>query len=61
MPVLIVMGAETDELHKMVTEEVGRVLPQAQRVTIPSAGHGSPRQNPDSFNYAILEFLAKIK
>jgi pimeloyl-ACP methyl ester carboxylesterase len=61
MPVLIVKGAETDELHKLVAEEVGRVLPQAQRVTIPWAGHGSPRQNPDSFNYAMLEFLAKIK
>jgi pimeloyl-ACP methyl ester carboxylesterase len=61
MPVLIVKGAETDELHKMVTEEVGRVLPRAQRVTIPWAGHGSPRQNPDSFNFAMLEFLATIK
>ncbi len=57
MPILIVKGAETDELHKAVAEEVGRVLPQAQRVTIPWAGHGSPRQNPDSFNYAMLEFL----
>jgi pimeloyl-ACP methyl ester carboxylesterase len=57
MPILLVRGAETDELHKLVTEEVGRVLPQAQRVTIAWAGHGSPRQNPDSFNYAMLEFL----
>jgi pimeloyl-ACP methyl ester carboxylesterase len=58
MPILIVKGAETDELHKVVTEEVGRVLPQAQRVTIAWAGHASPRQNPESFNYAMLEFLA---
>ena len=50
-------GVETDELHKLVTEEVGRVLPQAQRVTIAWAGHASPRQNPDSFNFAMLEFL----
>ena len=56
-PILIVKGVETDELHKLVTEEVGRVLPQAQRVTIAWAGHASPRQNPDSFNYAMLEFL----
>jgi pimeloyl-ACP methyl ester carboxylesterase len=61
MPVLIVKGAETDELHRMVTEEVGRVLPNAQRVTIPWAGHGSPRQNPDSFNYAMLEFLGSAR
>jgi pimeloyl-ACP methyl ester carboxylesterase len=61
MPVLIVRGEETDALHRLVTEEVGRVLPQAQRVTIAWAGHGSPRQNPDSFNYAMLEFLGKVK
>src|SRR5262249_29773514 len=57
MPVLIVRGADTDELHKMVTEELGRLLPRAHRVTIPQAGHGSPRQNPRAFNGAVLELL----
>jgi len=61
MPVLIVRGEQTDALHRLVTEEVGRVLPQAQRVTIAWAGHDSPRQNPDSFDYAMLEFLGKVK
>ena len=57
MPALIVKGAETNELLQLVTEEVGRVLPEAQRVTIAWAGHASPRQNPESFNYAMVEFL----
>lgn len=57
MPVLIVRGADTDELHRMVVEELGRLLPKAHRVTIPQAGHGSPRQNPRAFNGAVLEFL----
>lgn len=59
MPVLVIQGAETDELHRMVTEEVGRVLRRERRVTIPKAGHGSPRQNPQAFNEAVREFLER--
>jgi pimeloyl-ACP methyl ester carboxylesterase len=57
IPVLIVRGADTDELHRLVTEELGRVLPSAMQATIPKAGHGSPRQNPRAFNAVVLEFL----
>jgi pimeloyl-ACP methyl ester carboxylesterase len=57
--VLIIRGADTDELHKLVTEELGRLLSNARRVTIPNAGHGSPRQNPTAFNAAALEFLGQ--
>jgi pimeloyl-ACP methyl ester carboxylesterase len=57
MPVLIVRGADTDELHRMVTEELARLLPDPERLTVPRAGHGSPRQNPLAFNAAVLEFL----
>lgn len=59
MPILIVKGANTDELHQAVTEELGRVLFRAHRVTIPNAGHGSPRQNPEAFNGAVFEFLER--
>jgi pimeloyl-ACP methyl ester carboxylesterase len=59
MPVLIVRGADTDELHRRDTEELGRLLPDADRVTIPQAGHGSPRQNPRVFNAAVFEFLER--
>jgi pimeloyl-ACP methyl ester carboxylesterase len=59
MPVLIVRGAETDDLHRLVTEELGRLLPDAERLTIPMAGHGSPRQNPRTFNAAVLEFIGQ--
>ena len=57
MPLLIVRGAATDELHTLVTEELGRLRPEARLVIIPEAGHGSPRQNAPAFNTAVLEFL----
>jgi esterase len=59
MPILIIKGERTDELHRMVCDELGRVLPNAKRITIPNAGHGSPRQNPEAFNKAIEDFLMK--
>ena len=59
MPVLVIQGANTDALHAMVAEEVARVFPNAGRATIPNAGHGSPRQNPDAFNAVMLPFLER--
>ena len=57
IPTLVIRGANTDELHRLVTDEVRRVIPNADLVIIPQAGHGSPRQNPAAFNTAMLGFL----
>ena len=57
IPTLVIRGANTDELHRLVSEEVSRVVPQADLMVIPEAGHGSPRQNPAAFNAAVLAFL----
>ena len=61
MPALIVRGADTDELHRLVTDELGRLLPRARMTVIPQAGHGSPRQNPSAFNAAVSNFLATVR
>ena len=60
MPVLIVRGDSTDALHRLFTEEVERAIPHSQSAVIPRAGHGSPRQNPEAFIAAALEFLEAI-
>lgn len=57
MPVLIVTGENTIQLHKFVNDELARLLPKAERVTIPQAGHGSARENPQAFNAAVTKFL----
>ncbi|MDQ4119951.1 MAG: alpha/beta hydrolase [Acidobacteriota bacterium] len=61
MPILILTGENTIKLHKFVNEELARLLPKAERVTIPKAGHGSARENPQAFNEAVLKFLVKAK
>lgn len=59
MPVLVIAGERTDDLHKMVCDELSRVLPMPDQVTIPNSGHGSSRQNPDAFTTAVTSFLAR--
>ena len=58
-PTLIVTGENTTTIHKLVNEELGRLLPHAERATIPNAGHGSPRENPAAFTEVTLAFLTK--
>jgi non-heme chloroperoxidase len=58
MPVLIITGENTIMLHKLVNEELARLLPKAEQATLPKAGHGSPRENAQAFNEAVLEFFA---
>jgi pimeloyl-ACP methyl ester carboxylesterase len=57
IPILIVSGENTFPMAKLIVKELERVLPGADRIVIPNAGHGSPRQNPAAFAEAVLNFL----
>jgi len=57
IPILIVGGENTLKLHKFINEELTRLLPKAEHVIIPRAGHGSARENPNAFNEAVVKFL----
>jgi len=61
IPILIVTGENTIKIHRMVNEELARLLPKAERAIIPNAGHGSPRENPEAFNEAVNRFLSNHK
>jgi pimeloyl-ACP methyl ester carboxylesterase len=60
IPVLIITGENTIKIHKLVDEELARLLPNAKEVVIPNAGHGTPRENPRVFNEEVLEFLTNF-
>jgi len=60
IPTLIITGENTIKIHKLVNEELARLLPKAKQAIIPKAGHGSPRENPEAFNEAMLKFLARL-
>lgn len=57
MPVLLVTGADTTPRFRNLVQAQSRCLPQAQVVTVPKSGHGSPYQNPAAFNAAVSSFL----
>jgi pimeloyl-ACP methyl ester carboxylesterase len=61
IPTLIITGENTIKIHKLVNEELARLLPKAEQAVIPKAGHGSPRENPQAFNEAVLKFLARVR
>jgi esterase len=58
IPVLIITGENTIKIHKLVNEELTRLVPNAELATLPNAGHGSPRDNRQAFNEAVLRFFA---
>lgn len=59
MPVLIIQGEDTFAMSKLIVKELTRVLPSAEFVLIPHAGHGSPRENPQAFGDALDRFLSR--
>jgi len=61
IPILIITGENTIKIHRLVNAELARLLPKAEQAIIPKAGHGSPRENPEAFNEALLKFLASLR
>ncbi len=57
MPVLVITGEKTVDIHRRIDEELSRLIPRARSATIPNAGHGSPRENPQAFTEVVLNFL----
>jgi pimeloyl-ACP methyl ester carboxylesterase len=57
VPVLVITGEKTVEIHRRIDEELARIIPRARSATIPNAGHGSPRENPTAFAEVVLNFL----
>jgi pimeloyl-ACP methyl ester carboxylesterase len=57
IPVLVITGEKTVEIHRRIDEELSRLIPRARSATIPNAGHGSPRENPGAFTEVVMNFL----
>ena len=57
-PVLLMHGERTRRVTRAITARLADVLPQAVQVRIRSAGHMGPVTHADSFDDAVLRFLA---
>jgi non-heme chloroperoxidase len=59
VPTLLITGEKTLSPLRMIIEELSRVLPAAERVTIPGATHDMWLEEPEACGKATLNFLAK--
>lgn len=57
-PTLIVRGGDSNILGPGVMARMLEVMPTAQAVEIPDAGHGVPQDQPEAFWQAVNAFLA---
>ncbi len=58
-PVLILTGEHSPQQYLRVSQELARLLPQAERARIPNASHLLHSMNPADFNRVVLDFLAR--
>ena len=61
VPLLFVRGTLSDVVTPEIMKEFLTVVPQAEAVEIPGAGHTVPGDSNDLFTQAILQFLEKLK
>jgi non-heme chloroperoxidase len=59
VPTLLITGEKTLNPMRMIIEELSRVMPEAERVTIPGATHDMWLEEPEACGKATLSFLAK--
>ena len=57
-PTLLLQGELSPPMFGIVTDELARALPRAERATIASASHVMHARNPADYNQVVLKFLA---
>jgi len=59
MPTLVTVGADDILVPPVFSREIHALIPGAELVVIPDAGHVHFLEQPDAFNRTMLAFLAK--
>lgn len=57
MPILLIRGQKTAEVHRLTFDAVRELMPQAHVLNMAGSGHGVHREVPQAFNQAVLGFL----
>ena len=60
IPVLVIRGEQSDTFRPQAQRRMARLLPDAQFIQIPDAGHLVPMERPDETGAAVIEFLQHI-
>jgi pimeloyl-ACP methyl ester carboxylesterase len=57
-PTLIVAGDRDTSVPLVAKTALAAAIPHAQLLVVPASGHATPHDQPETFNRALLEFLA---
>ena len=57
MPVMLLSGENTPPVHAAIFEAVCEAMPAARKHKVPGSGHSVSRDQPETFNKLVLEFL----
>lgn len=57
MPVMLLSGQDTPPVHAAIFEAVCEAMPRARKLKVPGSGHSVSRDQPETFNKLVLEFL----
>ena len=60
LPVAIVQGERDEFIRREHAEYLVRSIPDAALIILPGVSHFAPLQDPDRFNAAMLDFLARV-
>lgn len=60
-PALVIAGEEDTTLPLEPKRRLAQQLPNARLLVVPNSGHGTPLDQPEVFNAAVLEFLAQAE
>lgn len=59
-PALVLTGQNSPRLFHHIADRLAALLPKARRAHIPNASHIMHEDNPDAFNGAVANFLARL-
>jgi pimeloyl-ACP methyl ester carboxylesterase len=59
-PVRVLSGASDLEARRLSSAALARVLPSAELVTVPGAGHLAHLDRPEAYDAAVLPFLKRV-
>jgi pimeloyl-ACP methyl ester carboxylesterase len=59
-PALLTLGEQGPPFFKPIVEKIARVLPLAERMTFPGAGHEPEYDTPEGYVTRITEFITRV-
>jgi len=61
VPALVIAGADDPGVTPAIAEQTAQMIPDAELVIIPNAGHLAPVEQPEQTTAALREFLGRVK